>query len=83
MMGCYYKKKTINAEHVYLFCRGPALWAGPLGHEYGYRPETHPNVGTGQTKLIEMWALARTNRPKYGIWPDRTNQQLSLTSRKA
>ena len=28
----------------------------------------------GQTEQTEIWVLARSNRPKYGYWPDQTDQ---------
>ena len=35
-------------------------------------------LGIGQTKQTEIWVLARPNRPKYGYWPDRTDQNLGI-----
>ena len=49
--------KTVNAEHVYAFCRGPAyLLAGPLGLEHAYR-QTHPVLGIDLIKQTDLWVL--------------------------
>ena len=32
----------------------------------------------GQTEQTEIWVLARPNRPKYGYWPDRTDQNMGI-----
>ena len=35
-------------------------------------------MGIGQTEQTEIWVLARPNRPKYGHWPDRTDQNMGV-----
>ena len=35
-------------------------------------------MGIGQTEQTEIWVLARPNRPKYGYWPDQTDQNLGI-----
>ena len=40
-----------------------------------YRPDlTDQNMVFDQTEQTKTWVLARQNRPKYGYWPDRTDQ---------
>ena len=35
-------------------------------------------MGIGQTEQTEIWVLTRPNSPKYGYWPDRTDQNMGI-----
>ena len=60
---------TVNTARIYTIFRGPALiWLDLQALK----------LGIYQIKQAEIWVLARTNRPKFWYWPDRTDRNKDI-----